>query len=131
LVTLGGLAVLLIGVLWGAIATPGLPFTWTMYSGSSKALLHIRHRDGSRPATQDELGLSPEAHYLLEAHLRAMAESSAPALPALDGMIVGSRGSWTVSYDGAGTTLHTSAIAYGEDLEQLAAELRRYSCEAR
>lgn len=100
-----------------------------MYSGSSKALLHVREGDGSRPATHDELGLSPDAHYLLEAHLRAMAESG--GLPTLDGMIVGSRGSWTVSYDGAGATLRTSSIAYGADLEQLAAELRRYACEAR
>lgn len=120
---------MLVGLLWGVTAVPGRPFTWTMYSGSSKALLHIRHGDGSHPATTDELGLSPDAHYLLETHLRALADSSPPTLPALDGMIVGSRGSWTVSYDGAGATLHTSAIAYGEDLEQLAAMLRRYSCE--
>lgn len=128
--TLGGLAALLLGVLWGVTATPGRPFTWTMYSGSSKALLHIRHGDGTRPAKPSELGLSPDAHYLLEAHLRAIADAVPPALPALDGMIVGSRGSWTVSYDGPGTTLHTAPIAYGDDLEQLSAALRRYSCEA-
>jgi hypothetical protein len=127
-IELAALTLLVVSVLWGATARPGRPFTWTMFSGSSKAFVHICEEHGARPATIDDLKLSPDSHYLLEVDLRRIAETG---LPALQGVIVGSRGSFSVRCEGPGFPLVSEPVAAGEDLELLAAALRRYACPRR
>lgn len=113
--------VLALAVVWGAIARPGRPFSWTMFCGSSKAFLWLREYPSGRLALPDDLHLTPDSHYLLERDLQRLAEAG--ALPALDGMIVGSRGSWTVACDGKGR-LRTERIDSDDELVQLASALR-------
>jgi hypothetical protein len=113
--------VLAIAVVWGAMARPGLPFSWTMFCGSSKAFLWLREQSSGRWALTDDLHVTPDSHYLLERDLQRLAEAG--ALPALDGMIVGSRGSWTVACDGEGV-LRTERMDPDDELVQLASALR-------
>jgi hypothetical protein len=127
-IELAALVVLAASVVWGATSTPGRPFSWTMFSGSSKGFLWMRGDGGSHWADIDELHLAPDAHYLREADLRRLAEDG---LPALDGLIVGSSGSWTVAHDGGGHALRAEPIAREEDLARLAATLRRHACRER
>ena len=108
-------------VAWGALASPGRPFSWTMFSGSSKAFLWLRERP-PRPASTDDLHVTPDSHYLLERDLQRLA--AAGELPALDGVIVGSRGSWMVACDGEGG-LRAEPLDPDDELVQLAATLRR------
>jgi hypothetical protein len=119
---IAAVTVLAIAVVWGATARPGRPFSWTMFSGSSKAFLWLGVGPARRLASMDDLHLTPDSHYLLEGDLQRLA--AAGALPALDGLIVGSRGSWKVACDGDGR-LHTEPIDPDDDLAQLAAALRR------
>lgn len=114
-------AVLVIAVVWGATARPGQPFSWTMFSGSSKAFLWLREQP-QRTASTDDLHLTPDSHYLLERDLQRLAEAA--ALPALDGVIVGSRGSWTVASDSEGD-LSTQPVDRDDELVHLASALRR------
>ncbi len=110
-------------VVWGVTAAPGRPFTWTMFSGSSKPFLWTRSPDGSALwATTDALGLAPDAHYLRAPDLPHLADAG---LPALDGFIIGSRGSWTVAHDGATGGLVVEPLSRDDDLARLAAALRR------
>ena len=113
--------VVAIAVVWGAMARPGRPFSWTMFCGSSKAFLSLRDQPAGRSASPVDLRLTPDSHYLLERDLQRLAEAG--ALPALDGMIVGSRGSWTVASDGQGG-LRTERMGPDDELVRLAAALR-------
>ena len=113
--------VLAAAVLWGATASPGRPFSWTMFSGSSKAFLWLREQP-PRLASTDDLHLTPDSHYLLQRDLQRLAEAG--ALPALDGVIVGSRGSWAVACDGEGD-LRTDPVDPEDELAHLASALRR------
>ncbi len=108
-------------VAWGALTSPGRPFSWTMFSGSSKAFLWLDERP-PRLASPDDLHLTPDSHYLLERDLQRLAETG--ELPALDGVIVGSRGSCTVASDGE-AGLRTEPLDPGDELVQLASALRR------
>jgi hypothetical protein len=117
---------LAVAVVWGARARPGRPFSWTMFSGSSKAFLWLREQP-PRLASTDDLRLTPDSHYLLERDLQRLAEAG--ALPALDGLILGSRGSWTVACDGEGG-LRTELVDPDDELMHLASALRR-SCPQR
>jgi hypothetical protein len=72
-------------------------------------------------ATTDDLHLTPDSHYLMERDLQRLAQAG--ALPALDGMILGSRGSWTVAWDGK-EGLRTQRIDPDDELVQLAWALR-------
>jgi hypothetical protein len=119
-------AVLAAWVAWGATIAPGRRFSWAMYSGSSKAFLWLRE-PVARWATMDELRLGPQAHYLRESDLRLIVQDG---LPALDGLIVGTRASASVAYDGAGG-LVTQPLERDEVLAALAAALRRYECPPR
>lgn len=122
MIDIAAAVVLAAAVVWGATAKPGRPFSWTMFSGSSKAFLWLREQPPRRLATTDLLHLTPDSHYLLERDLQHLAE--AQALPALDGAIIGSRGSWTVACDGdAG--LRTERMGPDDELEQLVSALRR------
>ncbi|HEV7806171.1 MAG TPA: hypothetical protein VGO80_10145 [Solirubrobacteraceae bacterium] len=116
------LVVLATAVVWGVMARPGRPFSWTMFSGSSKAFLWLCEQPPGRSATTDDLHLTPDSHYLLERDLQRLAE--ARSLPALDGLIVGSLGSWTVTCDGEGG-LRTEPVDPDDELVQLALALRR------
>ena len=116
------LAVLVVAVVWGAAIAPGRRFSWAMYSGSSKAFLWLRGEPVARWAAMDDLGLVPEAHYLREVDLGVLAAES---LPALDGFIVGTRGSVSVTHD-ADAGLVTEIIDGDEVLAHLATALRRY-----
>jgi hypothetical protein len=115
-------AVLLVAaVVGGVLAKPGRPFSWTMFCGSSKAFVWLRERP-PRLASTDDLHLTPDSHYLLERDLQRLAEVG--ALPALDGVIVGSRGSWAAACDGEGV-LRTEPMDPDDELTQLASALRR------
>jgi hypothetical protein len=113
--------VLVLAVARGATARPGSPFSWTMFCGSSKAFLSLRERPSGQSVLPDDLRLTPDSHYLLERDLRRLAEAG--ALPALDGVIVGSRGSFTVSCDGEGR-LRTERMGPDDELARLALALR-------
>jgi hypothetical protein len=119
--TFVALAVVAGFVCWGAFAPPGRPFSWTMFSGSSKAFLWTRGEPGRWMST-DDLGLTPDAHYLLEADLRRLADDG---LPPLEGLIVGSRGTRMVSCDGPGYPLVSEPLARDDGPARLAAALRR------
>jgi hypothetical protein len=93
-----------------------------MFCGSSKAFLWLGEQWPPRWALTDDLHLTPDSHYLLKRDLQHLAEAG--ALPVLDGMIVGSRGSWTVTCDGEGG-LRTERMDAEDELVQLAAALRR------
>jgi hypothetical protein len=116
-------AVLAAAVAWGALRAPGRPFSWTMFSGSSKAFLWTAG-DGGRPrlATHDELRLAPDAHYLRATDLRELAQSG---LPPLNGLIVASSGSCVVSHNAAGG-LDLAPLGPGDDVPCLVAALRRF-----
>lgn len=119
--------VLVAWVVWGATIAPGRRFSWAMYSGSSKAFLWLRGEPAAHWATMDELRLGPQAHYVRESDLRLLVREG---LPALDGLIVGTRGSLTVAHDG-GEGLVTEPLERDEALAALAAALRRYECPRR
>ncbi len=118
------LVVLAVWVVWGATMAPGRRYSWSMFSGSSKAFLWLRDERAARWATMDELRLGPQAHYLRESDLRLLAQEG---LPALDGLVVGTRGSCTVSLDET-EGLVTEPLERDEALAALAAALRRYEC---
>lgn len=123
MIELVALVVLVISAAWGVTATPDRRLTWAMYSGSSKAFLWLRG-ERARWASMDELRLVPEAFYLREADLELLAQEG---LPALDGLIVGTRGSLTVACD-AIEGLVTTPVQGDEALVLLAAAIRRYEC---
>jgi hypothetical protein len=114
--------VLATAVVWGATTRPGRPFAWTMFCGSSKAFLWLGEQPPRRLASTADLHLTPDSHYLLERDLRRLADAG--TLPALDGLILGSRGSWTVAHDGEGG-LRTEPVDPDDELAQLACALRR------
>ena len=71
--------VLVACVAWGATTRPGRPFSWTMYSGSSKAFLWTETDASPHVASYESLRLAPDSHYLSEADLRRLlAEAEAP-----------------------------------------------------
>ena len=110
-------AALAMAVVWGVAAPPGRPFSWTMFSGSSKALLWLRDGSRRRLASTDDLHLTPDSYYLLESDLKQLARAG--ALPVLDGLILGSRGSWKVACD-TDARLCTEHIKPGDELARAA-----------
>src|SRR5437867_4008548 len=80
-------------VAWGATVKPGRPFSWTMYSGSSKAFLWIGEGKGRHVARYEELRLAPDNHYLSVADLQALV-SGRSDLDSLQGFVIGSHGRW-------------------------------------
>ena len=120
-------AVLVAFVAWGATTRPGQPFSWTMYSGSSKAFLWPETDASSHLASYESLRLAPDSHYLREADLRRLlAEAEAP--PGVHGLIIGSRTSWSVATEVDPHHLATVALAEHAALPELAEALRRFGC---
>jgi len=119
--------VLVACVAWGATTRPGRPFSWTMYSGSSKAFLWTETDASLHVASYESLRLAPDSHYLSEADLRRLlAEAEAP--PGLHGLIIGSRTSWSVATGADPHCLASVALAEHAALPELAEALRRFGC---
>jgi hypothetical protein len=124
------LAVLLVAfVVWGSRTRPGRPFSWAMFSGSSKPFLFAVAEGPSRVPTFAELRLAPDSHYLVLDDLHALARE--PTTPrCLRGLIVGTRGSWEVELDAGGEVVARELPA-GEELHHLTHSVRRYLCPPR
>jgi hypothetical protein len=90
---------LVLFVLWGVRTSPHGPFSWGMYSGSSKGFLWTAAEpDGRRrPVCHRELGLVPEGHFLTVTELHRLLRATEPQLP-FDGLIIGSAGEWRIRY---------------------------------
>lgn len=123
------LLVLLVGfILWGATTKPGRPFSWTMYSGSSKPFLWTASEAGWVLATPARLGLAPDTGYLTVADLqRFLAESTVPQR--IEGFIIGSRGSFIVASGDDPRHLVASPLEQGTELALLVSRLRRSGCK--
>jgi hypothetical protein len=121
---------LLVFVVWGVRTSPGRPFSWAMFSASSKPFLWIDDGREPRVARFDELRLAPDSHYLVPSDLPHLVEESNPPAP-IRGLIVGTRGSWSVEFDGPDAGLRCTEVRPGEDLAQLALALRRLGCRPR
>jgi len=116
------LLVLFVG--WGALTRPTRPFSWGMYSGSTKFFLWTEGEGGPRIPTYAELRLAPDGHSLSLDELRRMIEQLPPSLP-LKGLIIGSGGHWSVVYEPVQRRLVTERLAEGSELRHLAEALRR------
>lgn len=119
-----GAGLLVAFVVWGWRAEPGKPFSWAMFSGSSKGFLFAGTGESQRIPTFEELRLAPDSHYLLLPDLGAlMAEPTAPQ--PLDGLIVGTRGSWAVELEDHEQGPVVRQLRPGEDMTQLVNALRQ------
>jgi hypothetical protein len=118
------LFLLLVFVLWGAMAQPTHPFSWGMYSGSTKGFLWTEGVSGPRIPRYAELRLTPDGHFLSLEELRRMIEQTPPSIP-LRGFIIGSRGNWFVTYEPGQRRLKATPLPEGTELDHLAAALRR------
>ena len=67
-----GFALFVAFVTWGVVRVPGRPFSWTMFTGSSKPFLWVGDARASRAGGTEELGLAPDAHYLLPGDLETL-----------------------------------------------------------
>jgi hypothetical protein len=114
-------------VVWGVRVPPGRPFSWAMYSGSSKHFLFIE-RDGQlRVPTFEQLRLAPDSHYLVLGDVQALAAEPSTPRP-LTGLIVGTRGSWEVRLGDREAGLSAKQLPPGEELPRLAEALRQLAC---
>ena len=111
-------------IIWGARTDPHRPFSWGMYSESSKGFLWTEAGGVSRVPSHHELRLAPESHFLTLPTLRRMLAETDPAM-ALEGLIIGSAGSCRVRYDHDRRRLAITPLASGTELAALEAELRR------
>ena len=124
-------AVLLVPfVVWGARTDPHRPFSWGMYSESSKGFLWTNAGGVPRVPSHRELRLAPESHFLTLPTLRRMLAEADPAMP-LEGMIIGSAGGCRVRYDSDRRRLAITPIAPGTELTALHTELRRLTATRR
>jgi len=117
-------------VAWGATVKPGRPFSWTMYSGSSKAFLWIGEGKGRHVARYEELRLAPDNHYLSVADLQALV-SGRSDLDSLQGFVIGSHGSWFVTNEAEPGRLawrRLSELPANGDLLALSKALGRAGC---
>ncbi|MGH8906737.1 MAG: hypothetical protein ACRD0K_09520 [Egibacteraceae bacterium] len=120
-------ALLVLFVAWGATADPGRPFSWAMYSGSSKGFFWTDADGCPRVPGYDEMRLAPDSHYLSLSDLQGLTSGgSAPVPVPVEGLIIGSRGNWLVAYDGQ--HLRATPVPDGEELDALAQALRRLEC---
>ncbi|MFG2140147.1 hypothetical protein [Streptomyces sp. NPDC048650] len=114
-------------VVWGTRTDPHRPFSWGMYSGSSKGFLWTRDGDEGGPPRlvgHRELGLSPEAHFMNVPELHRLLTATRPPL-SFEGLIIGSQGGWRVQYDGKSGVLKAARVPEGQELDRLVRSLRR------
>lgn len=120
------LALLLAFVAWGATTDPSRLFSWAMYSGSAKGFLWTEVSGTPRTVSYDELGLSPESHYLPLPQLRQLITHRPPPVP-LQGLLIGSAGNWLVTYHEDNPLERQEApLPAGTELDHLTALLRRF-----
>ncbi|MEU2393409.1 hypothetical protein [Streptomyces sp. NPDC007369] len=111
-------------VVWGALTPPDRPFSWGMYSASSKAYLwHGDGRAGGTVLSTRQLGLSPEGHFLTLRDLRPLFADGESRTP-LWGYVIGSDGGWQVRYTPADRRLYLARLPAGRELDVLAHALR-------
>ncbi|WP_157882067.1 hypothetical protein [Streptomyces rubellomurinus] len=122
MVTGGALVLLGLFVRWGVRTSPHRPFSWGMYSGSSKGFLWTSGEgDGRRrPVCHHELGLAPEGHLLTLTELHRLLGTTAPQVR-FEGLIIGSTGDWRIRYEGR---LLAAPIPPGAGHARLVAALR-------
>src|ERR1700722_20738800 len=118
-----GLAFLVGFVTWGATTTPGRPFSWAMYAGSSKGFLWIEDQGEHRWASLEDIRLAPDAYFLRSADLKRLLHDC--RLPSLQGVLIGYHGTWKVHYEATKRRLSLEAVGPTEDLRALAGGLRR------
>ena len=118
-----GFALFAAFVTWGVARVPGRPFSWTMFTGSSKPFLWVGDAGASRAAGTEELGLAPDAHYLLPGDLETLVDGNTVA--PFEGLILGTRGSWSVAYSPS-VGLTKTTLPPDDDLRALAEALRRH-----
>lgn len=111
-------------VAWAAWTHPHHPFSWGMYSESSKGFLWTETGGVLRVPSHRELRLAPESHFLTLPTLRRLLAEADPAMP-LEGLIIGSVGSCRVRYDSDHRRLAITPLAPGTELAALHVELRR------
>ncbi|MFE5586340.1 hypothetical protein [Kitasatospora sp. NPDC056531] len=127
-VSIAALVLLALFVGWGVRTSPHRPFSWGMYSGSTKGFLWTPAEPGGRPrpVRHQELGLAPDGHLLLVRELHRALAATEPPLR-FDGLIIGSEGNWRVHYDGQaqdGGRLYAARLASGTGHTRLVAALR-------
>ncbi|MQY04338.1 hypothetical protein [Actinomadura macrotermitis] len=118
------LPLLALFIIWGATTKPHRPFSWGMYSTSTKGLLWAEDPDGPRPITPAQLGLTPDSHYLAPADLHRLTDQ-ADDLPPIRGLIIGSQGDWAVTYDPGRPPAIVTPLPAGTAPARLAAAFRR------
>jgi hypothetical protein len=109
---------------WGAWTHPHRPFSWGMYSESSKGYLWVEVDGEPRPISHTELRLAPGSHFLTLPTLRRFLADTDPSIP-LRGLIIGSAGSYHVRYDPDRHRLGVTRLTPGTELETLGAALQR------
>lgn len=119
------LTLLLLFVGWGARTNPNRPFSWGMYSGSTKCFFWTDVAGRPRALSYDELRLAPESHFLSLSELRWLVSQRHQQIP-FQGLIIGSHGNWLVSYDGDPHLRTETPLSAGAELDHLVALLRRF-----
>ncbi|MCC3776054.1 hypothetical protein [Streptomyces sp. UNOB3_S3] len=120
--TAAAVALLAAFVVWGVRISPNRPFSWGMYSGSSKGYLWSGPDDAT-VLPPHRLLIAPSGHYLTVPDLRNLLAEAGFGMP-LRGLIVGSDGGWQVEYDPVRHRLRLARLPAGQELRILADALR-------
>ncbi|MGN5382318.1 hypothetical protein ACQ4WX_49695 [Streptomyces lasalocidi] len=120
--TVAAVPLLVAFVVWGVHISPNRPFSWGMYSDSSKGFLWSGPNNPTvLPVHQ--LRISPTGHFLTAPELRNLLADGAIDTP-LRGLIIGSDGGWQVLYDPARHHLRLTRLPAGHELRILGDALR-------
>ncbi|MGW2598836.1 hypothetical protein [Streptomyces klenkii] len=120
--TAAAVALLAVFVVWGARISPNRPFSWGMYSASSKGYLWSGP-DERTVLPPHRLLIAPTGHYLTVLELRNLLADAGFDMP-LHGLIIGSEGGWQVHYDPARHRMRVARLPAGQELRVLADALR-------
>lgn len=108
-------------VIWGARTDPRRPFSWGMYSESSKGFLWTEAGGVPRVLSHHELRLAPESHFLILPTLRRLLAEADPARAS--GLIIGTAGGCRVRYESDRRPPGHRLLAAGTELAALHTEL--------